>query len=66
MSVQPGLLMLILLGISACFTVQGYKPVVLIHGIVTGAPSMMMIEEEIMRVRYAFAICVCNQTVKFN
>lgn len=30
---------------------QGYKPVVLIHGIVTGAPSMMLIEEEIMRVK---------------
>lgn len=28
----------------------GYKPVVLIHGILTGAESMLVIEEEIKRV----------------
>lgn len=32
-----------------------YKPVVLIHGILTGAESMLVIEEEIKRVRK----CLC-------
>lgn len=34
----------------ACYS-KKYKPVYLIHGIMTGAESMLLIEEEILRVR---------------
>lgn len=35
--------------------ILGYKPVVLIHGIMTGAPSMDLIKEEIERVNIFFS-----------
>lgn len=35
-----------------------YKPVVLIHGILTGAESMLVIEEEIKRVSLFTFLCV--------
>lgn len=39
-----------------------YKPVVLIHGILTGAESMLVIEEEIKRVSlFTFFVCFVNK-----
>lgn len=39
----------------ACYS-KKYKPVYLIHGIMTGAESMLLIEEEILRVRVVFFV----------
>lgn len=38
----------------ACYS-KTYKPVYLIHGILTGAESMLLIEEEILRVSFLWA-----------
>lgn len=40
----------IILSLFILNNVQSYKPVVLIHGIMTGGESMVLIEEEIRRV----------------
>jgi palmitoyl-protein thioesterase len=52
-------LVIVLLGPTVALA---YKPVVLIHGILTGGDSMLLIEEEIMRVR----IMVTNVCQLFN
>lgn len=43
----------------ACQMACAYRPVVLVHGIMTGAPSMQLIEDEIQRVCIQMMLHLC-------